>query len=392
MKVDIKTVRAWRENGNAVVLYCAGTHGRRLYHILKQCGIQADFFADQNPEKWGKAIEEDCLCLSPAALAAREDCLVFICAGMQHYEEIAASLRERGIGRLAEINDIMDDLIRNDPARYLNLLRSYDGMTDANLFYALSANRAAVLDSLTHAVPRPVPRRTAVYTSIFGDYDGLNEPLVQPPDMDYYFVSDVPPGPGSAFRWIDARRIIPREIVSPVKRNRYVKMHPRLLFPGYDQAVYLDGKVRVTGDLHPFVCRESRLGLSVFANAVEDCVYYEALLQAGAERVSKEDACRQMGRYLDEGMPLHYGLTEMSVLSVDLRNPLGLRLLENWWDEFDRSAQRDQFSFMYVLWKNGFGMRDLALLGEDAWKCDRIQYIEHPRLSMMVKNDAPRLP
>ena len=37
-----------------------------------------------------------------------------------------------------------------------------------------------------------------------------------------------------------------------------------------------------------------------------------------------------------------------------------IRVMETWWDEVLNNSRRDQLSFMYAVWKNGFTAQDLG--------------------------------
>ncbi len=90
------------------------------------------------------------------------------------------------------------------------------------------------------------------------------------------------------------------------------------------------------------------------------------------------DVYNQMSAYMREGMPCEYGLPEMGIIAREHNNPICIKIMEEWWDEFIRTkSQRDQLSFMYVIWKNGLKLSDLYLLGEDMGKCDSILIYSH---------------
>ena len=51
--------------------------------------------------------------------------------------------------------------------------------------------------------------------------------------------------------------------------------------------------------------------------------------------------------------------------------------MEEWWKEFSNGTQRDQLSFMYVMWKNRMTLKDIASLGNDAHESDAIKFQKH---------------
>jgi len=66
--------------------------------------------------------------------------------------------------------------------------------------------------------------------------------------------------------------------------------------------------------------------------------------------------------------------------------PECIKIMEDWWNEFDNVSQRDQLSFMYVMWKNGMGLSDITSLGSDVRKCEKLKYHKHCSDSVFVKN------
>ena len=121
-----------------------------------------------------------------------------------------------------------------------------------------------------------------------------------------------------------------------------------------------------------------------------ECLFYEAINIVNFKRVAAEDVCRQMERYIKEGMPVRYGMPEMMVIAREHRNPICIKIMEDWWHEFDTESQRDQLSFMYVMWKNGMSLHDIASLGRNSRECHKISIKEHHKDSFMIANREMR--
>ena len=227
--------------------------------------------------------------------------------------------------------------------------------------------------------------KIAVYTSVFGEYDNIYDPKFVSDDIDYYYVSEYPVSATHVFQWIDSSLVIPANIDSPVKKNRFIKMHPQLLFPDYQYSVYIDGNIEVLGDmslLNP-MCAS---GISVFKHPERDCIYYEGITIANYKRVPVDEVQTHLKRYLSEGYPLHFGMPEMSVILREHNNPICKKIMELWWNEFNYSVQRDQLSFMYSIWKNGLTISDISSLGDDVRHCNFLKMHTHKKISRNVKN------
>lgn len=381
----IAYLRTVESSGKLVAIYCAGRHGILFADILKMCGVSINAFFDSDCKKWGNVIHDGIYCLNPYEITDKERYILLICIDSLYYDNVKNEVRTAGFKNIMNFNDILDDIIVNYRWLYYDLIRLYQNVPAAELFYtpSVSLNRRTFTeggDAYNKA------DRIAVYTGIFGDYDEMCEPAVTPDNIDYFLVSDEKNFKKSVFQWLDAKKIIPDDIVSPVKRNRYIKMHPHIIFPEYKYSIYIDGNISIEEDATVFV-KESPSGIAAFLHPKRDCIFYEALTITNFHRVVAEDVCRQMKKYLDEGLPLHYGMPEMPVIVRENNNPVCISIMEDWWREFESGAQRDQLSFMYAMWKNGLGLCDIFSLGDDAHKDKRLKFSDHFCESKMLSND-----
>lgn len=378
-----------KKDGKKVIIYCAGLHGILFYRVLKACGIFIDFFSDSDSRKWDMDIADGIICIRPDRL--REyDCIGFICVAKTYYNEIYEIICEEKLFEIIEITRIVDELILNKRKLYFEILRNHAKQEPADIFYDLHPNEKCVRTSVAKIDGDNKKKKVAVYTAVFGEYDSVCFPQYFNYDMDYFYVSDVRPKElPEYYHWINARDIIPGSIISPIKRNRYIKMHPHLFLKDYPYSIYLDGNITVRGDLSRFLCM-SRTGIAVFMHPMRECIYYEALSIVNFKRVDVDDVCRQMNRYFEEGMPYRYGLAEMPVIVREHMKKECIDVMETWWKEFDRESQRDQLSFMYALWKNNFRLDDLASLGNNVRKCGQIEFCGHISESKNVKNELVR--
>lgn len=377
-----------KQDGKKVIIYCAGLHGILFYDVLKICGVSVDFFSDSDSRKWGRTVVDGVVCVSPDRLK-EYDCVGFICVGKPYYNEIRELARREQLFEIIEISRLIDEVIENHRNLYFEILQSHAGKEPADIFYDLRPNKKPAVTGTAGTDRDNHRKKAAVYTAVFGGYDAACFAEYQNQDLDYFYVSDVKPeGLPEYYQWVNAGDLIPARVTSPIKRNRYVKMHPHLFLKAYPYSIYLDGNITVKGDLLEFLRRSgSRTGIGVFMHPMRECVYYEALSIVNFKRVNVEDVRRQMNRYFEEGMPCRYGLAEMPVIVREHMKKECVDVMETWWREFDRESQRDQLSFMYALWKNKFGLDDLASLGENVRQCGQIEFRGHIRESREVKNE-----
>ena len=85
-------------------------------------------------------------------------------------------------------------------------------------------------------------------------------------------------------------------------------------------------------------------------------------------------------------MPIHYGLGEMPIIAREHLKKECVSIMETWWEEFENESQRDQLSFTYAMWKNGYKITDLGCLGYDVRNSDDIIFYDHIKESIYIKN------
>lgn len=378
--MTINDLRQWKEKGNIIILYCAGLHGIEFKKILNILDIDVDFFCDNNCKKINSYID-NVKCISPQMVHLYNNYCIIICTGIENYEKMYIKAKNQLLLNIIDFRKIFDSIISDINMMKIVIEKRYKWIA-ADLFYTNIERK--VYDKIE---PIKINKnRIAVYTSCFGKYDDIILPKYFSDNIDYYFISDEVPSLNSSYNWIDAKKIIPANIISPIKRNRYIKMHPDIIFPQYKYSIYVDANIEIKGDLSTFICR-SRSGICVFLHSRRDCLYYEAMTIVNYKRIVPEDAILQISKYLKEGMPLHYGLTEMPVIVREHNNPLCKKIMKEWWIEFQNGSQRDQLSFTYVLWKNGLTLNDLAILGSNVRSSDKLKFHKHHKDSISVKNE-----
>lgn len=200
-------------------------------------------------------------------------------------------------------------------------------------------------------------QRIVIYTCITGGYDDLLEPLAVDPEVDYICVSDRAIPADSVWKHMP----LPFETGDDSAKNRYVKMHPHLLFPGYDISVYVDGNIQVVSTVAA-LAREAMgfASIALYQHSFRNCVYAEAVECAALGHDWRWRISAQMQRYRREGFPSGRGLFEGNVIIRNNRSPEIAHLMDLWWDEYRRYARRDQLSLTYLSWKTAVSIYNLG--------------------------------
>ena len=268
--------------------------------------------------------------------------------------------------------------------RIINYIKTYNFKALFNGFWlrVTGYNSNSKKNYLPSVISKKRDGKIVVYTCIVGEYDNLLEPLILTPDTDYVVYSDNPKIVGKGSAWI--YKSIPKEIQKKCQNNcilinRYIKMHPKELFPKYDLSLYIDGSMRIMSDIAScFYYINDSTGLAMHNHRIRDDVYEEAKACIMTRKGNKKCIKELMKKYENERFPHQYGLLEATIIASDLNNPLSYNLLGEWYQEFIKSdTYRDQLTLTYVLWKNNLECKDVGILCEVIPKNYKFRRYEH---------------
>jgi 2-polyprenyl-3-methyl-5-hydroxy-6-metoxy-1,4-benzoquinol methylase len=203
--------------------------------------------------------------------------------------------------------------------------------------------------------------RIVVYTAIFDDYDVLHDPECIPENVDFVVFTDTPILSSSVWK---IRQIEP-PCLDFTRASRHFKLLPHRYFPEYITSLWIDGNVILRGNINELINKYLvDTSMAVFSHVEcadkRNCVYeeYAAIIDLGKKRGVYKDnpevMQQQIERYKQAGYPEHNGLVFTSVLLRRHQEPALIKCMEDWWQELCDGSKRDQLSFNYVAWKNGF--------------------------------------
>lgn len=204
--------------------------------------------------------------------------------------------------------------------------------------------------------------RIAIYTAIYGSYDCIYEPKSMPDNCDFYIFTD---SNVNSKRWNIVNYDFNHKKFTDIEKNRFIKMHPHLLFPEYSYSIYVDGNIEICTDFTEFIDDMNIYGLKLHKHFKRNCVYLEI------EECKNQHKCpiTELEDYKDylekNGMPKNYGLLEAPIIVREHNNGKCINLMNQWWNEFINNVHRDQLSLIYILWKNNILVKDVGTLGED---------------------------
>ena len=198
-------------------------------------------------------------------------------------------------------------------------------------------------------------KKYVVYTALFGEYDDLTEPVFSE-ECDYICFTDNP-----NLRSNGWKIVLTASHMTPQMMNRLYKIKPHLCLPDYPASLYVDSNIEVMGDPADLFC--NYLSVSSFAaprHAERNCIYSEALCCIAYKKTERRLVMQQMASYARAGYPVDNSLFENRILLRAHNDKRVIQLMDCWWDELVRWAERDQLSLCYVAWKLNFGIGEIS--------------------------------
>lgn len=357
---NLDGLRQWIENPSLrVCVFGAGRYGSGSgYLILSQMlGFKVSCFCDNNPNKWGRPVVGTIPCISPRQLIEEQsDYLCFLAVGMDLQNEVLNQLSTAGVKRLVPFAYPCSEIVIAEVLRK----RFYSFAYRVDPKYPLNGT------SLEFNWERKKKNgKVVVYTCVTNNYDEIPDPQWQSDDVDWVVISDKPLDAHSLFQWYDLRNVVPESIVDPVLQNRYCKINAHKIFSEYKASIYVDGNIQVAGDVTRFLEYAGESGIATHIHPVRNCLYDEGLLCAVYKKADVGAIRRQLEAYYVQGMPAGFGLFELNVLARFHNKAECVRIMDTWWREVASCTHRDQLSFTYALWKNGFSLDSVGILGGD---------------------------
>lgn len=208
--------------------------------------------------------------------------------------------------------------------------------------------------------------RVVIYTAIYGSYDKVYEPIFIPDNCTFIIFTDLEIDSNSA--WIK-REYNDKDFsfLSNTEKNRFLKMHPHLLFSDYKYSVYIDGSIEIYSDLTEFIDLIGPYGVAFHNHSLRNCLYDELRANVVYGKITRKQANKYNSYLLKNGMPQGYGMLECGVIAREHHNPICIELMNEWWKMYKNTFRRDQLAIPLVLYHNHIVPNDIATLGNDIY-------------------------
>lgn len=200
--------------------------------------------------------------------------------------------------------------------------------------------------------------KKVIYTCITGNYDSLLQPEYICDDFDYICFCDD----------FDCDRIgiwqirsIPSEITisDRTRKSRYVKILPDKVLLEYDYSIWIDANIIIKEkSFYDYI--NNRIKENVLIAQVPHsvppvgCIYDEIGYCYLLNRVSFVSAFKQRMHLKRNNFPQNFGLFENNIILRQHNATIVKKISEEWWSEYIKYSKRDQFSLMYIYWKNDY--------------------------------------
>jgi len=294
------------------------------YELLKELGINIDFYCDNNDELIGKEIKDGIPCVNKEQITNQVICFVMVSRHLVN--DITVQLTEMGVTNIINYLDLCE-------------------YQSKNFFEFQKRNQIAI------------------YTCVVGEYDEVEEPEMIENNCDYYIISDKAPKKNTIYNYINIDKLGKSDL-DDTRKNRYCKINAHKVFPQYRYSIYIDGNIVLKKGIMQYIQKLPKTRIIALARASHTSIYAEALRCMMHGRDDKQKFLDQTEKYWLEGMPEDFGLVAPTIMVREHNNPICVKLMEEWWKEVAKYSKRDMISLPYVLWKNGYTINDIETLSD----------------------------
>ncbi len=229
--------------------------------------------------------------------------------------------------------------------------------------------------------------RFAIYTVITGRYEYILQPLAIDDRFDYILFTDIVNTENKGV-WA-VRRIPGNYILDKIRLSRYPKTHPASLLSEYEASLYLDANIQIKDNwiyskFMDLVNADVEYAGVKLVVTGRDCIYDHAFDMCSIHVEHDYMGIKQCHELYLRHFPQHFGLNENNIIFRRHTEKIK-RVDDEWWGWILNYSCRDQFSYMYCLWKNKIPINYIFSEGEDARNSSHFNFAEHNNLPNVAK-------
>lgn len=203
-----------------------------------------------------------------------------------------------------------------------------------------------------------------VYTCISNNYDNLEELRGYKyidPSWDYVCFTDNEELIGKRNIGIWKIKALQFNKLDNSRNNRWHKIHPHLLFPEYEESVYIDANINIiTSKFFDIVNQTDKdILLPIHANNTD---LYMELKWAKEMQFDKAEVIEEQYNLIKEsGFPKNYGMFENNLIYRKHFKTEIINIMNEWWHFVENYSRRDQTSLCYIFWKHNRKIEDYCI-------------------------------
>ena len=219
----------------------------------------------------------------------------------------------------------------------------------------------------------------AIYTVITGGYEDVLQPLVIDDRFDYILFTDKV-NTDKEGAWA-VRKVPEIHNLDKIRLSRYPKTHPANLLSEYEASLYLDANIQIKDNwiysrfIELVNAGVEYAGVKLVVTG-RDCIYDHAFDMCSMHVEHDYTGIKQCHELYLRHFPQHFGLNENNM--IFRRHTEKVKKVDDeWWEWILNYSCRDQFSYMYCLWKNKIPINYLLPEGEDARNSRHFNFVVH---------------
>lgn len=200
-----------------------------------------------------------------------------------------------------------------------------------------------------------VKKKLVVYSTLFGDYDSLIEPVEQYEGCSFVCFTDQKHLQSKIWEI----RVVEVKGMSNTMMSRKYKWLPHKYLNDYEISLYIDCNIILLDNPCKLVSKylNSDKNIAIPRHPLRNCIYAEAEACIERNKSSIKDTLDQILFYKKEAFPSKYGLSENNIIFRKHLNKRIIHIMEENWNEINKwKTRRDQLSLFYILWKNNYNI------------------------------------
>ncbi len=218
-------------------------------------------------------------------------------------------------------------------------------------------------NKIKHRIQKIKKKKTkVVYTCVTGNYDEIINHKYINDDWNYVCFTDNIPKDKNKFIW--KFRSLKFDKLNDVRNSRWHKLHPHILFPEYNESLYVDANIDILNNrIFQDIKRAdiARQLMSIGPHPERHNIYDEFDACEFLKKDNIKTIEKQKSIIKNSGFSGSFGtFFETNIVYRKHNNKKIIKIMSDWWYWIKNYSYRDQLSLVYVLWKNNFKIKALT--------------------------------